>query len=79
MVLVPFVAGVAALFYNGRNPVGWVLTVGSLVALVAGVLANARFGLRAMSAFDLIVILVLAVGGLGLMARSLRPMGRGRP
>ena len=76
MIMIPFVAGVATLFHNSRNPLGWVLAVGSLVALVAGVLANARFGLRAMSAFDLIVILVLAFGGIGLMLRSFRPRGR---
>jgi len=76
MIMIPFIAGIGALFHNSRNPLGWVLAIGSLVALVAGVLANARFGLQSMSAFDLIVILVLAFGGIGLMLRSFRPRGR---
>ncbi len=46
--------------------------IGSIVALVFGVIASIRFSFRAMSAFDLIVILVLSVGGIGLFLRSLR-------
>lgn len=73
MILIPFLFGVGMVFYNARNPLGWVLAGGALVALVFGVIASLQFSLRLMSAFDLIVILVLAVGGLGLLLRSLRP------
>jgi len=72
MVLIPFMFGVGLIFYNARSIAGWVLALGSLVALIFGVLASVSFGFRAMSAFDLIVILVLAVGGLGLFLRSLK-------
>ncbi len=72
MVLIPFVFGVGIIFYNSKNFLGWLLAGGALVALVAGVLASIRLELRTMSAFDLITILVLAVGGLGLFLRSLR-------
>lgn len=72
MVLIPFLFGVGIIFYNSRNPLGWLLAVGSLVAMIFGVIASLRFNMRAMSAFDLIVILVLTVGGLGLFLRSLR-------
>ncbi len=74
MVMVPFIFGVGILFYNGRNPIGWLLTVGALVALIAGVITSIQFRFKAMSAFDLIVILVLAFGGLGLFMRSLKGM-----
>ena len=73
MVLIPFVFGVGMIFYNSRNIVGWVLFWGSLVALFFGVIASINFSLQGMSAFDLIVILVLFVGGLGLFLRSLKP------
>ena len=72
MVLIPFMFGVGMIFYNSRNWAGWILAVGSMVALVFGVIANMTLQLERMSAFDLIVILVLLVGGIGLFLRSLR-------
>lgn len=72
MVLVPFIFGVGMIFYNARNWIGWLLAGGSLIALVFGVIASINFQLIRMSAFDLLVILVLLVGGIGLFLRSLR-------
>lgn len=72
MVLVPFMFGVGIVFYDARKWYGWALAVGSLVALIFGVIANLNFQFARMSAFDLIVILVLLVGGIGLFLRSLR-------
>jgi len=72
MVLIPFIFGVGLIFYNSKNILGWLLSLGSLTALIFGVISTVRFSLRTMSSFDLIVILVLAVGGLGLFLRSLR-------
>ncbi len=77
MVMIPFIFGVGFIFYNGRNPIGWALAIGSLVALIFGVIANIQFSFRAMSAFDLIAILVLSMGGLGLFLSSLRDFNRG--
>jgi membrane-bound ClpP family serine protease len=72
MVMIPFILGVGIVFYNSKNPVGWVLSVGALVALIFGVIASIQFKFRPMSAFDLITILVLSMGGLGLFLRSLK-------
>jgi len=72
MILIPFIFGIGIIFYNSRNPIGWMLSIGSLSALVFGVISSIQFTMAHMSAFDLIVILVLAVGGLGLFLRSLR-------
>jgi hypothetical protein len=72
MVLIPMVFGIGMIFFNGRSIGGWVLAVGALAALVIGVFVNTHFALRPMSLFDLLTILVLAVGGLGLFLRSLR-------
>lgn len=71
--MIPFLIGVGLLFYSRSNIAGWVLTGGSLIALVFGALSAINFSFRTMSAFDLIVILVLSFGGLGLLVRSLRP------
>jgi len=73
MILIPFMFGVGMIFYNARNWIGWALAAGALIALVFGVIANMTLQLARMSAFDLLVILILLVGGLGMFLRSLRP------
>lgn len=72
MIMVPFILGIAMVFYNVKSLLGWVLAAGSLAALVFGVITSIHFDLRTMSLFDLLVILVLAVGGLGLFLGSMR-------
>jgi hypothetical protein len=72
IVLIPLIIGVAMIFYNARSALGWLLAIGSLAGLVFGVIASLSMSLRTMSAFELICILVLAFGGLGLFLRSLR-------
>lgn len=72
MILIPFMFGVGIVFYNSKNLIGWLLSAGSLVALIFGVISTLQFSFRHMSAFDLITILVLTVGGLGLFLRSLK-------
>lgn len=71
-LLIPFMFGVGWIFYNARSVWGWILAAGSLVAIVFGVLMSLSISIRTMSLLDLIIILVLLVGGLGLFARSLR-------
>ena len=72
MVLIPFMFGIGIMFYDVRKWYGWLLAGGSLVALVFGVIASINFTFSRMSAFDLIVILVLSVGGIAILLRSLR-------
>lgn len=72
MIMIPFMFGVGMVFYDAKSLLGWMLTVGSMIALVFGVISSIHFSLRTMNAFELIVILVLAVGGVGLFLRSLK-------
>ncbi len=72
MVMFPFIFGIGIIFYNSKNPIGWLLSVGSMIALIAGVIASIRFNVRSMSAFDLMMMLTLAIGGVGLFIRSLK-------
>lgn len=72
MIMIPFIFGIGLIFYNGKNFLGWLLTLGSVSALIFGVISSVRFSFKTMSAFDLIVILILAIGGLGLFLRSLK-------
>jgi hypothetical protein len=71
-VMIPFIFGVGMIFYNFKNIFGWVLSVGSITALIFGVISSVQFSFRTMTSFDLIVILVLAIGGLGLFLRSFK-------
>ncbi|SFR43753.1 hypothetical protein [Litoreibacter janthinus] len=77
MILVPFMFGVGLIFYNARNYIGWGLAAASLIGLVFGVIANINLQMVSMSAFDLLVILVLLVGGIGLFLRSLKDLKSG--
>jgi hypothetical protein len=72
IVLIPLIIGVAMIFYNARSALGWLLALGSLAAMIFGVISSLSLNLRTMTAFELICILVLAFGGLGLFLRSLR-------
>jgi hypothetical protein len=73
LTLVPMLLGVGILFWNGRNPAGWLLTVAGALFIFAGVLANMHIFFRPTSLFNTLVMLILLVGGLGLIARALRP------
>ena len=72
LVLVPFGFGSGMVFYNSRNWIGWLLAIGSVIALVVGVIASLTFTFSRTSAFDLLIIIILLVGGIGLFLRSLR-------
>jgi hypothetical protein len=71
-LLIPFIFGIGMIFFNSKSIFGWLLSVGSISALIFGVISTVSFRLQTMTSFDLIVILVLAVGGLGLFLRSLK-------
>ena len=71
--LIPLIVGVGLLFYNGRSIAGWLLTFAGVVIIFAGVLMNLQIYFQPTSLFNTILMLVLLAGGLGLVARSLRP------
>jgi len=71
--LLPLVAGIGILFYNGRSIAGWLLTFAGVVIIFAGVLMNLQIYFQPTSLFNTVVMLVLLAGGLGLVARALRP------
>jgi hypothetical protein len=72
VTLLPMLIGIAMLFWNGRSVLGWLLTIGGGLFIIAGVIANMHIYFQPTSLFNTIVMLVLLFGGLGLVARSLR-------
>ena len=72
--LLPFVIGIAFLFFDGKSIVGWVLTLAGAVIIFIGIIANLEIYFRSTSLFNTLAMLVLLLGGIGLVARSLRPL-----
>ncbi len=73
LALLPLLVGVALLFFDGGSVPGWVLTVAGAAIIVLGILMNLQIYFRETSLFNTLVMLVLLFGGLGLIARSLKP------
>lgn len=73
MTLIPLALGLGMVFYNARNPFGWLLFLGSMLAVCVGVIASIQFSMISMSLMDMLIILALFVGGAGLFFGSLRP------
>jgi hypothetical protein len=71
--LLPLLVGVGILFFDGRSALGWILaTLGALI-IVLGILTNLRIYFATTSLFNTLIMLGLLAGGLGLVARSLKP------
>jgi uncharacterized protein len=71
--LLPFIIGIAFLFFDGKSIVGWVLTLAGAVIVFIGILSNLDVYFRPTSLFNTLLMLVLLFGGIGLVARALRP------
>ena len=70
--LLPFVIGIAFLFFDGGSIAGWVLTIAGAVIIFVGILSNLDIYFRPTSLFNTLLMLVLLLGGIGLVARAVR-------
>ncbi|HTM52051.1 MAG TPA: hypothetical protein VL285_25325 [Bryobacteraceae bacterium] len=77
ITLIPMLIGVGILFFNGSSVTGKLLTGAGALFILAGVIANLHIYFQPTTLFNTLVMLVLLVGGLGLIARSIRPQERG--
>ena len=71
--LLPLIIGIGVLFFDGKSALGWILTVCGAFIVFLGILMNLHVYFAPTSLFNTLVMLVLLAGGLGLVARSLRP------
>lgn len=71
--LLPVLIGIALLFFNGRSVLGWLLTLGGTTIIILAVIVNLQIYFRSTSLFNTMLMFGLLFGGLGLLARSLRP------
>ncbi len=73
VTLIPLLIGIGVLFFNGKSVIGWVLTIGGLLFIVVGVVANMDIYFQRTSLLNTLIMLGLLAAGIGLVARSLRP------
>jgi uncharacterized protein len=71
--LLPLIIGVGLLFFDGKSLAGWLLTLCGAAIVFLGILMNLRVYFAPTSLFNTLAMLILLAGGLGLVARSLRP------
>ena len=72
LTLIPLIIGIGLLFFNGKSLIGWLLAGGGAVIIFAGVISNLQIYFQHTSLFNLLVMLVMFAGGLGLMARAFK-------
>src|SRR3712207_5438151 len=70
--LIPLLLGVFLLFLDGRSIIGWLLTVAGVVIIFVGVISHLDIFFRPTSLFQTLLMLIMLVGGLALVVRSLR-------
>jgi hypothetical protein len=73
LTLLPLLVGIGALFFNGSSRLGWVLLVGGVLLILAGILMNLDVYFQPTSLWATIFMFGLIGGGVGLFAKGLRP------
>jgi hypothetical protein len=71
-LLLALLLGVGILFFNAKNVLGWIVTVGALGAMIVSVIMNLEMFWRPTSLLTTLTMFVLFAGGLGLIFRSFR-------
>jgi predicted membrane channel-forming protein YqfA (hemolysin III family) len=72
MSLFPLLAGVGTLFFNGKSKIGWLLTFAGIIIIFVGIIASLNVYFATTNLFNTLTMLTLLVGGIGLIARSLK-------
>jgi hypothetical protein len=75
LTLLPLLVGIGALFFDGRSVLGWILLVGGVLLILAGILMNLDVYFQPTSLWNTILMFGLVAGGVGVFARGLRPHG----
>ncbi len=72
VTMLPLLIGIGVLFFDGKSKVGWMLSVGGLLTILAAVLMSLSIHWAQTSLFNTLVMFGLLAAGFGLVARSLR-------
>ena len=74
ITLIPLLFGIGILFFDGRSFAGRFLTGVGALFIFTGIIANLDINFRQTSLFNTLVMLILLVGGIGLVVRSVMPV-----
>ncbi len=74
ITLIPMLFGIGILFGNGKSLVGRGLTALGFLAILVGIIMNLDIHFRQTSLWNTLTMLILIVGGMGLIVRSIMPM-----
>jgi uncharacterized protein len=70
--LFPLLIGVGMLFFSGKSKIGWLLTFAGAIIIFVGIIASLNVYFATTNLFNTLTMLILLVGGIGLIARSLK-------
>jgi uncharacterized protein len=73
LTMVPLLIGIGVLFFDGKSRLGWFLSIGGALTIVAAVLTSLSISWQPTSLFNTLAMFGLLAGGVGLVLRSLRP------
>jgi hypothetical protein len=74
--LIPLLFGIGILFVNGKSALGWFLSIGGLLFILAGILMNLDIHFRGTTLMNALIMLAMIAAGLGLIVKGLRPHKR---
>ena len=72
MTLIPFMIGVAMIFFDTRSKIGWGVAIASVMAILVGIIATLQVYFAPTTLYITLGILILVAGGLGLMIRAIK-------
>jgi len=71
--LIPLMFGIGILFVNSKSVLGWFLSVGGLLFILAGILMNLDIYFQNTSLMNTLIMVAMIAAGLGLIVKGLRP------
>jgi hypothetical protein len=73
IALLLLLVGIGVLFFSGKSTLGWLLVGAGGLMIFIGVITNLVIYFMPTSLLQTLIMLGLVAGGLGLIARALRP------
>ena len=72
LTMLPLLIGIGVLFFDGKSKLGWFLSGGGLLTILAAVLMSLSIHWAQTSLFNTLLMFGMLAAGFGLVARSLR-------
>ncbi len=73
LTLIGVLIGFILVFFNGKNPLGWVFVLGGIGFSIFEVLSSLSLSMRPMPLWEMLLIFLMFGGGIGLTLKAIRP------